>query len=132
MEMSAAFAAIGLFASYWTYSRTYNTALASGVFFFFTMEFLQAVQYFFIAPTIDSPICDDVINKILTVVGFLHICLQPYFCHVINSSLTKNEKYWIDTKSSKDFALLVEECCSPDSFWPMFGNRPLLGLQPNG
>jgi hypothetical protein len=38
MEMSAAFAAVGLFATYWIYSRTSNTALASGVFFFFAME----------------------------------------------------------------------------------------------
>jgi hypothetical protein len=93
MEMSAVFAVLGLLASWWIYSRTSNTGLASGVFFFFTMELLQSVQYFFIAPTLDSPICDTVINKVLTILGFLHICLQPYFCHVINCSLTKNEKY---------------------------------------
>jgi hypothetical protein len=93
LEMSAIFAVMGLIASWWIYSRTSNTSLASGVFFFFTMELLQAIQYFFIADTIDSPICDTAPNKILTVLGFLHICLQPYFCHVINASLTKNEKY---------------------------------------
>jgi hypothetical protein len=93
MEMSAAFAAIGLFSSWWIWSRTSNTQLASGVFFFFTMELLQAIQYFFIAPSIDSPICDTTPNQILTILGFLHICLQPYFCHVINASLTRNEKY---------------------------------------
>ena len=92
-EMSAAFAGIGLFASWWIWSKTNNTQLASGVFFFFTMELLQAVQYFFIAPSLDSPICDTIINQVLTVLGFLHICLQPYFCHVINASLTKNQKY---------------------------------------
>jgi len=57
------------------------------------MELLQSIQYFFIAPNLDSPICDTFINKFLTILGFLHICLQPYFCHVINASLTKNEKY---------------------------------------
>jgi len=93
MEMSAAFAALGLFCAYWIYSRTSNKALASGVFFFFTMELLQSIQYYFIAPNIDSPICDTIINQVLTVLGFLHICMQPYFCHVINASLTKNEKY---------------------------------------
>jgi len=93
LEMSAAFAGIGLFASWWIWSKTNNTQLASGVFFFFTMEFLQAIQYLFIAPNLDSPICDSMINKALTIAGFLHICLQPYFCHVINASLTKNEKY---------------------------------------
>jgi len=92
-EMSAAFAAIGLFSTWWIYTRTSNTGLASGVFFFFLMELLQSIQYLFIAPNIDSPICDTWINQFLTVLGFLHICLQPYFCHVINASLTKNEKY---------------------------------------
>jgi len=93
MEMSATFAALGLFSSWWIWSKTSNTGLASGVFFFFTMELLQSIQYFFIAPALDSPICDTFMNQILTVAGFLHICLQPYFCHVINASLTKNQKY---------------------------------------
>lgn len=109
-EMSAAFAAIGLFSAYWVYSRTSNIELASGIFFFFTMEFLQAIQYYFIAPelkgnvdgtcpTVDSnhydevSPCDTVTNKVLTLLGFLHICLQPYYCHVINASLTKSCKY---------------------------------------
>jgi hypothetical protein len=93
MEMSAAFAAIGLFASWWIWSKTSNTQLACGVFFFFTMELLQAIQYLFIAPNIESPICDTIMNQNLTIAGFLHICLQPYFCHVINASLTNNAKY---------------------------------------
>lgn len=106
-EMSAAFAAIGLFSAWWVHTRTNNFELASGIFFFFTMEFLQAVQYYFIAPELKtsgqcsnsalrslapSP-CDTTINKVLTLLGFLHICLQPYFCHVINCSLTKSCKY---------------------------------------
>jgi len=92
-EMSAVFAGIGLFSSWYVYSKTSNTGLASGVFFFFAMEFLQVVQYFFIAPALDSPICDTFINQFLTVLGFLHICLQPYFTHLINASLTKNPQY---------------------------------------
>lgn len=92
-EMSAAFAAMGLLASWWVYSRTHNTELASGIFFFFTMEFLQAVQYYFIADSLESPVCESMVNQLLTLAGFLHICLQPYFCHVINCSLTKSEKY---------------------------------------
>jgi len=91
--MSAAFAAVGLFASWWVYSRTCNTSLAVGIFFFFTMEFLQAIQYVFIATGLDDPMCDSLMNQTLTLLGFLHICLQPYFCHVINASLTRSEKY---------------------------------------
>ena len=73
--------------------RTSNSELASGIFFFFTMELLQAVQYYFIADSLDSPICTETINKILTLLGYLHICMQPYFCHVINCSLTQNPRY---------------------------------------
>jgi len=92
-EMSAAFAALGLFSTWWVYTRTCNTELASGIFFFFTMEFLQAIQYMYLATGLDDPVCNTVINQVLTLLGFLHICLQPYFCHVINASLTKSEKY---------------------------------------
>jgi hypothetical protein len=105
--MSACFAAIGLFSAWWVHTRTNNFELASGIFFFFTMEFLQAIQYYYIAPELKTSgectnsalrsltptPCDDPINKILTLLGFLHICLQPYFCHVINCSLTKSCKY---------------------------------------
>eukprot|EP01102_Stenamoeba_stenopodia_P013793 TRINITY_DN4520_c0_g4_i2.p1 TRINITY_DN4520_c0_g4~~TRINITY_DN4520_c0_g4_i2.p1 ORF type:complete len:309 (-),score=71.23 TRINITY_DN4520_c0_g4_i2:85-1011(-) len=112
-EMSATFAALGLFAAWWVYSRTSNTELSSGIFFFFTMELLQAVQYYFIAPELtDSCVvdassaspCETPINKVLTLLGFLHICLQPYFCHVINASLTKSCKY-------KDRYRIVKRLC---------------------
>jgi FtsH-binding integral membrane protein len=92
-EMSATFAALGLIAAWWVWTRTSNKQLASGVFYFFVMELLQAIQYFFIAPNINSPICDTAINQFLTIFGFLHICLQPYFVQVINGSVTKDPKY---------------------------------------
>jgi hypothetical protein len=88
-EMSAGFAAVGLFTAYWIHSRTSNLLLASGVFFFFTMELLQAVQYYFIASGLGSPECESIVNKVLTMLGFMHICLQPYFCHIINESLSQ-------------------------------------------
>lgn len=31
-------------------------------------------------------------SQVLTLVGYLHICYQPYFTHIINSALTKNPK----------------------------------------
>lgn len=92
-SMSLGFACIGLGSTWFVYSRTNNTELASGVFFFFTMEFLQAIQYLFLATGLNDPLCDTVINQVLTLLGFLHICLQPYYCHVINASLTKSCKY---------------------------------------
>jgi len=81
------FASIGLYLTYYIRSRTNNTRLAVGVFWFFLMEFLQGLQYFFIDD------CDNWWNKALTLVGFIHICYQPYFTHIINSALTKNPKY---------------------------------------
>jgi hypothetical protein len=114
--MSAVFAAIGLFSAWWVYTKTCNMELASGIFFFFTMEFLQAVQYYFIAPDLPDESClepgaecpyhpcDSPTNKILTLLGFLHICLQPYYCHVINASLTKSCKY-------KDRYRIIKRLC---------------------
>lgn len=103
-EMSFGFAVVGLFCSWWVYTKTSNVELASGIFFFFTMEFLQAIQYVFIATGLDDPTCDTWINRVLTLAGFLHICMQPYFCHVINCSLTKSEKY-------RDRYLIIKRLC---------------------
>eukprot|EP00049_Salpingoeca_infusionum_P006935 m.113006 g.113006 ORF g.113006 m.113006 type:complete len:323 (-) comp13498_c0_seq1:502-1470(-) len=83
-EMSGTFALIGLFISGWVKYKTSNTQLAMGVFYFFLMEFLQFFQYL----VIDD--CDNWWNQFLTVLGFLHICFQPYFTHIINSALTKS------------------------------------------
>jgi len=116
-EMSAGFAAVGLFASWWIYSKTNNTELASGVFFFFTMEFLQAIQYIYIASGLSDPTCDTLVNQVLTLLGFLHICLQPYYCHVINASLTKSEKY-------RDRYVVVKRLCLIGGFL-LFMRYPL-------
>jgi hypothetical protein len=80
--MSAAFAAMGLALSFGILIKTKNYQLFLGALFFFSMELLQAIQYLFIAENINSPICNTQANKILTLLGYLHICLQPYFCHV--------------------------------------------------
>lgn len=104
--MSFSFAAVGLFVSWWIYTKTSNTELASGVFFFFTMEFLQGLQYFVIADDPNAPECDNIWNKILTVLGYLHICLQPYFCHVINASLTKSRDYHLKYSVVKRLCLI--------------------------
>jgi len=84
---SFSFAAVGLFLAWYVHHYTLNTKLAVGIFWFFLMEFLQGFQYFFIDD------CNHTWNKILTLLGFIHICYQPYFTHIINSSLTRNPKY---------------------------------------
>mmetsp|Transcript_20185 Transcript_20185/g.34485 ORF Transcript_20185/g.34485 Transcript_20185/m.34485 type:complete len:307 (+) Transcript_20185:52-972(+) len=85
--MSFAFAALGFYLAWYVHHYTLNTQLATGVFYFFLMEFLQGLQYF----VIDD--CDSTANQILTFLGFVHIAYQPYFTHVINSSLTKNPQF---------------------------------------
>jgi len=92
-KSSFAFAGMGLFCAWWIHSKTKNAELASGVFFFFTMEFLQGLQYFVIAEDLNDSLCSNIINQVLTMLGMLHICLQPYYCHVINASLTKSKTY---------------------------------------
>lgn len=88
--MSGGFAAIGLLTSIWVDRNTCNRKLAIAVFFFFTMEFLQAIQYLYLASNLGDPVCDTIVNKFLTILGFLHICLQPYYCHQINESLSQD------------------------------------------
>jgi hypothetical protein len=53
----------------------------------------------------------------LTLLGFLHICLQPYFCHVINASLTKSAKY-------KDRYTIIKRLCLIGGFL-LFARYPL-------
>ena len=88
-----------------------GTRAAEGVLFFFAMEFLQFIQYFYIADNLKDPKCKNLINQVLTLVGFLHICLQvlpapplfpphffhrffhyhpfqPYYTHVMNAAMT--------------------------------------------
>lgn len=84
---SFSFAAVGLFLAWYVHHYTLNTKLAIGIFWFFLMEFLQGFQYFFIDD------CNNIWNQVLTILGFIHICYQPYFTHIINSSLTRHPKY---------------------------------------
>jgi hypothetical protein len=69
---------MGLAIAWWIrrQPRFKGTRCAEGVFFFFLMEFLQFIQYFFIADNLADPRCQEIINKVLTVLGFMHICLQ--------------------------------------------------------
>ena len=84
---SSGFSVMGLGLCAWIRSKTSNGQLALGVFFFFLMEFLQVIQYLFIASDLQSPVCETFVNQVLTMLGFLHICLQPYFMHSMNESL---------------------------------------------
>ena len=69
------------------------TRFATGVFYFVLMELLQGVSYSTarIADwtdaegelTRDSKQCESMTNQFLTILGFLHICGQPFFTHLM-------------------------------------------------
>ena len=71
-SMSFSFGTMGIIASYIMYINKYYYA-SLGIFYFSLMEILQGLQYF----VIDE--CDNYINKLLTYIGYLHICFQPVF-----------------------------------------------------
>jgi hypothetical protein len=48
-----------------------------GVLYFVTMELLQGLSYTWIDQ------CESATNHLLTVLGFAHICGQPYFTHLM-------------------------------------------------
>jgi len=85
--MSGAFALIGFFVGLWSYQQTRNKSLLAGIWYFVVMEALQFFQFFWL----DAG-CNDPINQALTVFGFLHICFQPYFTHVLSGAFMKSEK----------------------------------------
>jgi hypothetical protein len=85
-ELSLAFSVIGTVVATWLYVRYRNLAAFVGVMYFVLMEFLQYVQYLHIDQ------CDTQWNRTLTVLGFLHICYQPFFTHLLNGSVAKSEK----------------------------------------
>lgn len=112
---SGSFSLLGLFAACWIKYKTHNTNLALGVFFFFLMEFLQFLQYLLAiegekggnsVEVLKIPGKCGTLNQFLTMLGFLHICLQPYFCHVINASLTRSEKYLAKYETIKRLCLI--------------------------
>mmetsp|Transcript_115653 Transcript_115653/g.162552 ORF Transcript_115653/g.162552 Transcript_115653/m.162552 type:complete len:260 (-) Transcript_115653:81-860(-) len=83
--MSFAMAAWGLLCSYLVHRRTGEWKLSGGMFFFFTMEFLQGIQYWFLGD------CGSMVNKFLTFLGLVHIIFQPFFTHLMCSSLVLSQ-----------------------------------------
>mmetsp|Transcript_23997 Transcript_23997/g.58528 ORF Transcript_23997/g.58528 Transcript_23997/m.58528 type:complete len:285 (+) Transcript_23997:52-906(+) len=86
-EMAGAFALLGWGLAYYVHAVSTNRRLAVGVAWFALMETLQFFQYM----VIDD--CGNWWNQFLTWIGFVHICYQPYFTHIINSALTKNPRF---------------------------------------
>jgi len=85
--MSGAFAQIGFIVGLWAWKETKSWQLVAGVWYFVAMETLQYFQFFWLAAG-----CDDPVNKALTVVGFAHICFQPYFTHLLSGAFMRSKE----------------------------------------
>lgn len=70
------FAGVAFLGTFVIHKTTGNRALSLCIFYFFLMEFLQGFQYFWIND------CDSSINQYLTMLGYLHICFQPFFSNL--------------------------------------------------
>jgi hypothetical protein len=62
--------------------------------------------------------CDSKINQILTVIGFLHICFQPYFTHTFSGAFVTNPAKVAQFKVIKNLALVMG--CMMFSRWILF------------
>ena len=70
-NMSLSVGIFGILSS--IYFLKLNIYAAIGIFYFSLMEIIQYFQY----KVIDQ--CDNKYNKLLTKIGYIHICFQPLF-----------------------------------------------------
>jgi len=82
-EMSLFFSVVGLAVAAFAHAKVNNGRFTTGVLYFVLMEILQVFQYIWIDQ------CHLWINQFLTVVGFAHICGQPYFTHLLCGAFYK-------------------------------------------
>lgn len=87
-ELSLFFGLVGVGASYYFYKKKYIFASIS-IFYFSLMEFIQFFQY----TVIDQ--CNNKVNKILTIIGYIHICFQPIFFNLWLFEFTKKRNFSI-------------------------------------
>ena len=76
---------IGLSSSIYLYNI--NKYASIGIGYFALMEILQYFQYKYINK------CNNNYNKLLTIIGYLHICFQPLFVNIWLFAFTKNPNY---------------------------------------
>lgn len=69
------------------YFTTINVNAGIAVMYFSLMEILQSFQY----TVIDE--CDNNLNVILTIIGYIHICFQPFFINLWFFAFAKKINY---------------------------------------
>jgi hypothetical protein len=83
--MSLAVGLTGLLASLFFYNK--NKYASIGIGYFSLMEIIQFFQY----KVIDQ--CDNYYNKLLTYIGYIHICFQPLFFNIWLFAFTTNPNF---------------------------------------
>jgi hypothetical protein len=86
-NMSLAVGITGILSSIYFYTIKHNLYASLGIGYFSLMEILQFYQY----KVIDQ--CDNPMNKILTIIGYLHICFQPLFVNIWLFAFTKTPNF---------------------------------------
>jgi hypothetical protein len=84
-NMSLTISVVGILSS--IYFLKINIYAAIGIFYFSLMELIQYFQY----KVIDQ--CDNNYNKILTKIGYIHICFQPLFFNIWLFAFTKKPNF---------------------------------------
>jgi len=97
-EASTALAVVGVSSAIYAAVKKEPTALWLCLLYFSGMEVLQAVSY----AVIDQ--CDNPLNQIMTLFGYLHITFQPFFINAV-------ALYFIPPKRAKKIAPWVYTVC---------------------
>ena len=84
-KLSLLIGLIGLTSSIYLFNI--NKYASIGIGYFALMEVLQYFQYKYINE------CDNKYNKLLTYIGYLHICFQPLFVNIWLFAFTKKPNY---------------------------------------
>jgi len=109
--VSFLFSALGFGTAYYFWRNTKNWAIVLFTLYFTAMEFLQFFQFFWVND------CNNVMNKVLTVMGVLHICFQPYFTHMSVGAFVSHP----DKKAKVE---IVKQLCLIGGIW-LFLRVPL-------
>ena len=84
-NMSLTIGIIGILSSFYFYNK--NIYASVGIGYFALMEILQFFQYKVINE------CDNYYNKLLTNIGYIHICFQPLFFNIWLFAFVKNPNF---------------------------------------
>src|SRR5947207_2283933 len=97
-EASAALATAGFLSSAYAAHKKESRRLWLALAYFTLMEALQAYTY----SVIDN--CSLPANQVATLLGYLHICFQPFFANAV-------ALYFIDQRVAKKIAPVAYGCC---------------------